>query len=215
MKIVLATSNKHKVQEINDICATHVDQWSDDKNRIMNFSRAPRSSSESAPSIEFILPPEGFDPVEDGETFEENSRIKALAAWEISKNWSLADDSGLCIKALGGKPGIHSARYAETPQKRIERGLNEMQGIKERDAEFVCAMTLVNPEGKVVFSCKGICEGSITEKPAGVNGFGYDPIFLVKGDKRTMAELSEEEKNQISHRSRALNQIVDYMKHNL
>lgn len=187
MKIVLATSNKHKVQEINDI----VDGL----------------------GIEFILPPEGFDPVENGETFEENSRIKALAAWEISKNWSLADDSGLCIKALGGKPGIHSARYAETPQKRIERVLNEMQGIKERDAEFVCAMTLVNPEGKAVFSCKGICEGSITEKPAGVNGFGYDPIFLVKGDKRT--ELSEEEKNQISHRSRALNQIVDYMKHNL
>ena len=189
MKIVLATSNKHKVQEINDI----VDGL----------------------GIEFILPPEGFDRVENGETFEENSRIKALAAWEISKNWSLADDSGLCIKALGGKPGIHSARYAETPQKRIERVLNEMQGIKERDAEFVCAMTLVNPEGKAVFSCKGICEGSITEKPAGVNGFGYDPIFLVKGDKRTMAELSEEEKNQISHRSRALNQIVDYMKHNL
>ena len=207
MKIVLATSNKHKVQEINDIVNNSLP--------LLEERVGVRCQQVCDSGIEFILPPEGFDPVEDGETFEANSRIKALAAWEISKNWSLADDSGLCIKALGGKPGIHSARYAETPQKRIERVLNEMQGIKERDAEFVCAMTLVNPEGKVVFSCKGICEGSITEKPAGVNGFGYDPIFLVKGDKRTMAELSEEEKNQISHRSRALNQIVDYMKHNL
>ena len=207
MKIVLATSNKHKVQEINDIVNNSLP--------LLEERVGVRCQQVCDSGIEFILPPEGFDPVENGETFEANSRIKALAAWEISKNWSLADDSGLCIKALGGKPGIHSARYAETPQKRIERVLNEMQGIKERDAEFVCAMTLVNPEGKVVFSCKGICEGSITEKPAGVNGFGYDPIFLVKGDKRTMAELSEEEKNQISHRSRALNQIVDYMKHNL
>lgn len=207
MKIVLATSNKHKVQEINDIVNNSLP--------LLEERVGVRCQQVCDSGIEFILPPEGFDPVEDGETFEANSKIKALAAWEISKNWSLADDSGLCIKALGGKPGIHSARYAETPQKRIERVLNEMQGIKERDAEFVCAMTLVNPEGKVVFSCKGICEGSITEKPAGVNGFGYDPIFLVKGDKRTMAELSEEEKNQISHRSRALNQIVDYMKHNL
>lgn len=211
MKIVLATSNKHKVQEINDIVNNSLPLLEER----VGVRVGVRCQQVCDSGIEFILPPEGFDPVEDGETFEENSRIKALAAWEISKNWSLADDSGLCIKALGGKPGIHSARYAETPQKRIERVLNEMQGIKERDAEFVCAMTLVNPEGKVVFSCKGICEGSITEKPAGVNGFGYDPIFLVKGDKRTMAELSEEEKNQISHRSRALNQIVDYMKHNL
>ena len=186
MKIVLATSNKHKVQEINDIVA--------------------------GLGIEFILPPEGFDPVEDGETFEANSRIKALAAWEISKNWSLADDSGLCIKALGGKPGIHSARYAETPQKRIERVLNEMQGIKERDAEFVCAMTLVNPEGKVVFSCKGICEGSITEKPAGVNGFGYDPIFYFPPCQKTSAEMTLEEKNKYSHRAKALKKLYTILK---
>lgn len=204
MKIVLATSNKHKVQEINDIVNNSIP--------LLEERAGVRCQQVFDSKIEFILPPEGFDPIEDGETFEENSRIKALAAWEISKNWSLADDSGLCIKALGGKPGIHSARYAETPQKRIERVLNEMQGIKERDAEFVCAMTLVNPEGKVVFSCKGICEGSITEKPTGVNGFGYDPIFLVKDDKRTMAELSEKEKNQISHRSRALEQIFEYVR---
>ena len=185
MKIVLATSNKHKVQEINDMVA--------------------------GSGIEFILPPEGFDPIEDGDTFEENSKIKALEAWKISKTWTLADDSGLCIKALGGKPGIHSARYAETPAKRIERVLREMVGISDREAEFVCAMTLVNPDGKVEFACRGICKGSIGKKPSGHNGFGYDPIFLIKGTNTTMAELSEEDKNKISHRFRALSQVIDYL----
>ena len=95
MKIVLASSNKHKVQEINEIVA--------------------------GSGLEFVLPPKGFDPIEDGNSFEDNSLIKAKAAWEISKTWALADDSGLCIDALGGAPGIFSARYAETPQKRIPR----------------------------------------------------------------------------------------------
>ena len=188
MKIVLATSNEHKVQEINDMVA--------------------------GSGVEFILPPAGFDPVEDGETFEENSKIKAIEAWKISKNWTLADDSGLCIKALGGKPGIYSARYAETPQKRIERVLKEMQGIKNRDAEFVCAMTLINPKGEVEFACKGVCKGKISDKPAGKNGFGYDPIFLVEGGNKTMAEYFEYEKNHISHRFHALRQVIEYLKKN-
>lgn len=190
MKIVLASSNKHKVQEINDIVKTKYGKECD---------------------IEFVLPPEGFDPIEDGKTFEENSRIKAMAAWELTKSWALADDSGLCIKALDGAPGLFSARYAETPQKRIERVLTEMKDKTDRTAEFVCAMTLINPQGEVAFACKGICKGSITQEPAGSNGFGYDPIFLVEGRTTTMAELSEEEKNQISHRSQALNQILDVL----
>ena len=190
MKIVLASSNKHKVQEINDIVKTKYGKECD---------------------IEFVLPPEGFDPIEDGKTFEENSRIKAMAAWELTKSWALADDSGLCIKALDGAPGLFSARYAETPQKRIERVLTEMKDKTDRTAEFVCAMTLINPQGEVAFACKGICKGSITQEPAGSNGFGYDPIFWVEGRTTTMAELSEEEKNQISHRSQALNQILDVL----
>ncbi len=190
MKIVLASSNKHKVQEINDIVKTKYEKECD---------------------IEFVLPPEGFDPIEDGKTFEENSRIKAMAAWELTKSWALADDSGLCIKSLNGAPGLYSARYAETPQKRIERVLTEMKDKTDRTAEFVCAMTLINPQGEVAFACKGICKGSITQEPAGSNGFGYDPIFLVEGRTTTMAELSEEEKNQISHRSQALNQILDVL----
>ncbi len=190
MKIVLASLNKHKVKEINEI--------------IRNLTNNQE--------IEFVLPPEGFDPVEDGETFEENSYIKARAAWEISKNWSLADDSGLCIDALGGKPGIYSARYEETPQKRIDRVLRELQGVKNRSARFKCCMTLINPEGEKVFSCTGICEGSIAEKQSGTHGFGYDPIFLIRGSGETMADLPDNEKNRISHRARALGQVAEYLR---
>ncbi len=185
MKIVLASSNEHKVKEINEIV--------------------------SGSGIEFILPPTGFNPIEDGKTFEENSLIKAKAAWELTKTWTLADDSGLCIDALNGKPGIYSARYAETPLKRIERVLNEMENKTDRSAHFICAMTLINPKGEVEFSYKGICEGSITKNAKGTNGFGYDPIFLVKNSTKTMAELSEEEKNQISHRSIALREVLKYI----
>ena len=188
MQIVLASSNKHKVQEINDIV----------KSKGMD--------------IEFILPPEGFDPIEDGETFEENSLIKAKAAWDISKSWVLADDSGLCIDALDGKPGIYSARYAETPALRIERVLKELDGAENRKAHFSCAMTLLNPDGEIAYKIQGICNGSIIKETRGTNGFGYDPIFLVDGDTRTMAELSEAEKNRISHRSVALNQVLAFLK---
>lgn len=191
MKIVLASSNKHKVQEINDIV------------------------SAQGLALEFILPPEDFDPDENGETFKENSYIKAYDAWKLCHNWVLADDSGLCIDALNGKPGIYSARYAETPEKRIERVLKELNGIKNREAHFTCAMTLLNPSGEVAFAVQGICEGNIINEPKGLNGFGYDPIFLLKNCTKTMAELSETEKNQVSHRSVALNRVLEYIKENL
>lgn len=185
MQIVLGSSNPHKVKEINEITSPY--------------------------NIEFILPPEGFDPEENGTSFAENAYIKAKAAWELSHNWSLADDSGLCIDALGGKPGIYSARYAETPQKRIDRVLKEMEEVKNRTAHFTCHMTLIDPDGNIALSCEGICEGSIVEKQRGTNGFGYDPIFLIKGSTNTMAELSEEGKNKISHRSKALAQVINYL----
>lgn len=188
MKIVLASSNKHKVQEINDIV----------KSKGMD--------------LEFILPLEDFAPEENGTTFEENSYIKALEAWKLTKTWVLADDSGLCIDVLGGKPGIYSARYAETPALRIARVLKELEGEKNRNAHFTCAMTLINPEGKVAFKTEGICEGTIIEETRGTNGFGYDPIFLVKSGAKTMAELTEDEKNKVSHRSVALNQVLNYVK---
>ena len=185
MKIVLASSNEHKVKEINAITKDL--------------------------GIEFILPPVGFDPIEDGQTFEENSLIKAKEAWNLGKTWTLADDSGLCIEALDGAPGIHSARYADTPQNRINRVLKEMQSKTNRNACFKCCMTLINPKGEVEYSYTGVCEGSIVEEQRGVNGFGYDPIFLLKNSNKTMAELSDEEKNTVSHRAVALNKIIEYL----
>ena len=149
---------------------------------------------------------------ENGNSIEENSLIKAREAWKLGKTWTLADDSGLCIDALDGAPGIHSARYAENPQARIDRVLNEMKGIENRSARFKCCMTLLNPEGEIAFSYTGICEGEIVENQRGLNGFGYDPIFLVNGTDRTMAELSEDEKNEISHRGRALKEVIKYLK---
>ncbi len=196
MKIVLASSNAHKVKEIN---------------AIVQNPKILGNKFQTPIDIEFILPPDGFDPIENGTTFEENSYIKAYAAWEISKNWTLADDSGLCIDALNGNPGIYSARYADTPQTRIDRVLKELDGVQNRTAHFECAMTLINPKGEVAFACKGICEGSIVDKQRGNHGFGYDPIFLLKNSDKTIAELDDDEKNRISHRSKALVQVLEYL----
>ncbi len=188
--IVFATGNAHKLQEINEIA-----QGTD---------------------IEFVLPPDGFNPIEDGKTFEENSLIKAREAARLSGMISLADDSGLCVEALCGAPGIHSARYAETPQARIDKLLGVLQNEKNRKAKFVCAMTLVDKDGNILFRTRGECQGEIAYKQSGTNGFGYDPVFLTKDTeyKKTMAEMSEEEKNEISHRGRALRKVLEYLNNN-
>lgn len=185
--IVFATGNAHKLKEIQEI-AKDTD-------------------------IEFILPNEGFNPIENGATFEENSLIKAKEAARVSGKISLADDSGLCVDALKGAPGIHSARYADTPQERIDKLLNAINGKTVRNAKFVCAMTLVDENGDILFQTRGECFGEIAEKQSGINGFGYDPVFLTKDTdyKLTMAEMSEEEKNQISHRGRALRKVLEYL----
>lgn len=161
--------------------------------------------------VEFVLPPVDFDPVEDGETFEENSLIKAREAARLSGMMSLADDSGLCVEALGGAPGIHSARYAETAQARIDKLLDVLGDLDNRKAKFVCVMTLVDAEGNILFQSRGECHGEIAKKQSGVNGFGYDPIFLVEGTRLTMAEMSEEEKNEISHRGMALKKVLEFL----
>lgn len=201
MKIVLGSSNPHKVKEINEIVSYFLPLLEErDGVRCHKLGK-----------ITFILPPKGFDPDETGTTFAENSLIKAKAAWELSHDWSLADDSGLCIDALGGKPGIYSARYAETAPKRIERVLKELDGVNNRKAHFICSMTLIDPDGEVAFSCEGVCEGQIIKEAKGTNGFGYDPIFMPDGYDKTIAELPEDEKNRISHRSKALGQILEYL----
>lgn len=185
-KLVFATSNPHKLQEIKDIAGDI--------------------------NIEFLLPPNGFDPIENGTTFEENSYIKAKEAAKLSGIVALADDSGLCVEALDGAPGIYSARYADTPQARINKLLNVMNQKENRRAKFVCAMTLVSPDGEIIFQTRGECHGNIAYKQAGTNGFGYDPIFLVGNGSTTMAELSETEKNKISHRGQALRNVLEFLK---
>lgn len=185
MKIVFATGNPHKLKEIQEIAG--------DVN------------------IEFVLPPKDFNPIENGNTFEENSFIKAKEAARVSGMISLADDSGLCVDALDGGPGIYSARYADTPQKRIDKLLSVLQSCENRKAKFVCAMTLVDGKGQKLYSTRGECFGEIAKSQAGEGGFGYDPIFLVDNTSKTMAELSENEKNKISHRGRALREMLEYI----
>ncbi len=165
--------------------------------------------------IEVVTPssyPDISEPVEDGSTFLENAKLKAEHYALRTGMPALADDSGLVIDSLGGAPGIYSARYAETPQARIDRVLKEMSTITNpalRSARFVCAMALVIP-GKTDFqatSCiavVGTVEGQIIDTMRGSGGFGYDPIFYLPSFNKTMAELSMEEKNAISHRGKAL-----------
>lgn len=148
------------------------------------------------------------DVIEDGSSFHENAGKKAEAAATRLGVPALADDSGIMIEALGGEPGVHSARFGGLHLSDAERNLlvlSRMRGVppERRTARFVCVIALALPDGTVRFA-EGTCEGVIADEPRGVNGFGYDPIFLVPGLKRTMAELSPMEKNSISHRARAL-----------
>lgn len=189
IKIVFATGNLHKVQEINEIS--------------------------NGSGIEFILPPVGFNPDENGKDFSENSAIKAKEAARLSNQISLADDSGLCVEALGGAPGLYSARYAPTAQERINKLLSNLNNTANRKAKFVCAMTLVDKNGNILNQEIGECYGVIATTQSGTNGFGYDPIFIPNGYNTTIAEMSEEKKNSISHRSIALNKMIKFIQSNV
>ena len=186
-KITLATGNMHKVEEINLIAKEY--------------------------NIEFVLPEGDFNPIEDGLDFIENAYCKAKEASKNGKtDFFLADDSGLCVDALDGAPGIRSARYALTANERIDKLLNTMKGIKNRDAKFVCAMVVVNKEGKILYKVQKECLGEILFERRGKNGFGYDPIFYVKSEKMGMAELPPDKKAKVSHRAKALNSVLEWLK---
>jgi XTP/dITP diphosphohydrolase len=153
--------------------------------------------------------PEIEMPPEDGETFEANARIKAEHAAAILGMPVLADDSGLVVDALGGAPGVRSARYAPgSDRDRVGKLLLEMASVPEerRTARFVCAMALARPGARTIVR-EGTCEGRIGREPRGAGGFGYDPVFTFP-DGRTMAELTLEEKNRVSHRGRAIAAIL-------
>lgn len=192
-KIALGTSNPHKLQEINEMLKEiHPD------------------------SVEFVLVDGDFNPVENGTTFEENSYIKALEAAKIMNIPALADDTGLCVDALNGRPGLYSARYAPDQPSKIKKLLSEMQDIKqgERNACFVCTMTLVAPDGKKLHTSVGKISGEIAFEPSGEHGFGYDPLFFIPDLNKTMADMTLEEKNTLSHRARALKPMVEWILEN-
>lgn len=191
MIITVASGNPHKVEEMNGI----------------------------NPFKDIVLKKIGgeFDPVEDGETFEENAIIKAKEASLIVKDYALADDTGLCVDALDGAPGLHTARYAPTQEEKIKKLLSALDGVpfEKRTARFICCMVLTDKDGNVVHKTVGKVEGYIAEKPAGCGGFGYDPIFYVPEYGMTLAELPDGEKNKISHRFNALHPMLKFVSENL
>ena len=190
MKVVLATTNPGKLRELKELAA-------------------------SEPWLDLVLAPEGFNPKETGATFVENAKIKAREAAKLSGLMTIADDSGLVVEALNGKPGIHSARYCEgTDEDRRHKLLEEMNAIPEdrRQAAFVCAMVVCDPDGSVAFSSIRYWEGKIAKQERGNNGFGYDPVFQPINKSHTAAELAADEKNRVSHRGQAWTQVLAFLR---
>ena len=153
---------------------------------------------------------------ETGSTFRENAEIKAAGYAIQSGVWSLADDSGLEVAALGGAPGVYSNRYAgegASDAAKMRKILDQLAAVPDaaRDARFVCAMSIADDTGKIVFTAEGSCPGTLANQPRGTNGFGYDPIFVPDGFDRTFGELSGDIKQQISHRARAIKEIIRYL----
>ena len=186
MNIILATRNAHKVEEMQQLL----------------------------PGLALLpLPDDAPDPEETGATFLENARIKALSAAQHTGLPALADDSGICIDALGGAPGVHSARWV-SEENWIPTVLEKLAGKvgDERSARYVCVLSLMAPDGTILAESEGTFEGRIADGPRGSNGFGYDPIFLVPpGYTQTVGEISAEEKHARSHRgvaARALKEAL-------
>jgi len=193
MIAVAATQNEHKIREIESITKQF---------GITIITRAEAG----VPDVEIE---------EDGDTFEANSEIKAREVMRLSRQISVADDSGLVVDALGGLPGVISARFAGEEAddiKNNEKLLRMMEGVPDgqRTARFVSVITMVFPDGYTIVA-RGECEGHILRAPRGSGGFGYDPLFVPNGWDRSFGELSPEEKNQISHRAMALRKLKEIL----
>ena len=186
--LVIATKNKGKVAEITALLET--------------FPVTVRNLDDFGP-----IPPLE----ENGETFDENAYKKASFTAKILGLPALADDSGLLVEALGGAPGIHSARYAgenATDEQRYLKLLDEMKGKSNRNAAFECVISIAVPTGPAL-TYEARCQGLIAESPAGSNGFGYDPIFFYPPLNKTFAQLTREEKSRVSHRGKAFAELKD------
>lgn len=190
MKLIIASNNAHKIYEIKQILSGKFDE-------ILSLREA------------------GVDheTIEDGKTFTENAIKKAREIAEITGCAALADDSGICVNALGGAPGIFSARYAgggvehSTDEENNDFLLKNLEGVADRSAYYACAIALVYPDGSSVCA-EGYMHGIIIDAPRGTRGFGYDPLFIPCGESRTVAELSDGEKHAISHRGNALRNLL-------
>ena len=164
-------------------------------------------------NLEIQPQPEGLEVEETGDTFAANARLKAIAVALATGQWALADDSGLAVTALGGAPGVQSARYADSDPARIARLLAALDRANQdrlqaglapdRSAQFSAALALANPAGEVVLEVEGHCAGTILEAPRGNGGFGYDPVFWVPETGQTFAEMDRALKGRIGHRGRA------------
>ncbi len=186
MNLVIASNNRNKIREIENKFSG-----------ICGLTLIPLSRFPDPPLI-----------IEDGATFHENARTKAAAIAGFTKQPAMADDSGLVVDALDGRPGVLSARYGGAEATDRERSLKLLEEMREaaperRNARFVCVISVAFPDGRIFFS-EGRCEGMIADSMKGENGFGYDPIFYLPEIGKTMAELTLEEKNSISHRAKAL-----------
>tara|TARA_Y100000589_G_C26925397_1_gene536147 strand:- start:21 stop:596 length:576 start_codon:yes stop_codon:yes gene_type:complete len=157
---------------------------------------------------QLLLQPNSIEVKEDGLTFRENAIKKASEVSQMTNNYAIADDSGICIEALDGKPGIYSSRYAENDQKRIQRILKELDGIQNRNAFFEAHICVCSPDGKLILESEAKCFGNIILQPRGNGGFGYDPIFEENSSKLTFAEMNNDIKDACSHRGKAIKKII-------
>lgn len=183
MKLIIASNNAHKIREIKQILGVKFDP-------ILSLREAEID----------------HETVEDGTTFIENARKKAMEIAEICGCAALADDSGICVDALGGAPGVYSARFAGehgNDEKNNDLLLEKLEGREDRGAHYTAAIVIAYPDGHTV-ETEGYLYGSIGYERIGNGGFGYDPLFFPEGSSRTLAEYTAEEKNSISHRANAL-----------
>jgi XTP/dITP diphosphohydrolase len=154
-----------------------------------------------------LKPPE-LEIEETGETFMANAELKASEVAKATGQWAIADDSGLEVEALGGVPGVYSARYGQDDRDRIERLLRELGSENNRQARFVCAIAIARPDGSIALQVEGTCAGEILDAPRGSHGFGYDPIFYCPTAGMSFAEMTPTQKRSYSHRGEAFKLLL-------
>ena len=163
-------------------------------------------------NCQLALQPDSINIIETGKTFRENAVKKACEVSKKLNHYAIADDSGLCIEALNGSPGIYSSRYADNDKDRIKRVLSELEGVRDRNAYFVANVCVANPYGEIILDIEEKCFGTILLSSRGTNGFGYDPIFEECSSRLTFAEMPNDIKDNLSHRGKAIAKLIPELK---